>query len=402
LIEKLLSADVQAFITSHYNDDPNTLLLKYKSINGVPISFIIDQIRGRKKAEDKLPSWHKNKRIVYPPAKNIEQSSSETTASKKIDFLKQELGGDLSNKRLLDLTGGFGVDSFYFSKFFNEVFLVEPDAYLLEICQHNHSVLNVSNVSYFNITAEQFLSEHSTEQFDVIFIDPSRRSPQNQKVFSFNKSQPDVVALQELLWSRGQYLFIKASPLLDIQLGLNELKFVKTVYVTSFHNECKEVLFFCQNNFVSEPIIVCINIDNREWTFSFKMSDERNSGIEFGDPLEFVYEPNASILKGGAFRLPGSSFNLYKIHPNTHLFTSSQLIDDFPGRVFRIVISVKPDPKNLREIFADGKANILARNYPLGVDALRKKTRLKDGGEMFLIACTGMHQKFLLVARRIK
>jgi hypothetical protein len=172
--------------------------------------------------------------------------------------------------------------------------------------------------------------------------------------------------------------------------------------VTSIQNECKELLFFCEKGFQIEPTITATNVTDKVEIFSFKYSDERTAEITFSDPLRFVYEPNASLLKSGAFKILGTAFKLSKLHPNTHLFTSSTLIDQFPGRIFQIEAKVKLDPKRLLDYFEEGKANIFTRNYPLTVDEIRKRSRLKDGGDKFLIGCSGRTEKLLLAGKQVK
>jgi hypothetical protein len=273
---------------------------------------------------------------------------------------------------------------------------------LLAIAKHNHEVLGVCNIDYYNLSAESFLSRVAKSSYDVIFIDPSRRIGGDKKVFSMNQCEPNVVALQQNFLDQARHLLVKVSPLLDIQVGLNELLFVKSVVVASVDNECKELLFFCEQNFQGEPTIDAINVNNGDKPFSFTISDERDAEVTYSDPLQFIYEPNASLLKSGAFKLVGVAYNLPKLHPNTHLFTSDSLVEGFPGRIFQIEAKTKPEPKNLARYFEEGKANIFVRNYPLSVNDIRKKTRLKDGGEKFLIGCSGMRERFLLVATKIK
>lgn len=400
MISKLLSNDVQSFLTDHYLSDPQQLLLKYRTISGLPASIIVDQLTGRRKAEERLPTWHSNKNIIYPPAVNLEQSSSEKSALVKVDLLESHMG-DLRGKILLDLTGGFGVDSYFFSKAFKHVHVVEPNGELLQITRHNHRELDSHNISYYNMSAESFLKSSPLKSADVIFLDPSRRIIGDKKVYSLSESLPSVVALQPALLELSANLLIKTSPLLDIQVGLNELEFVKHVYITSVNNDCKEVLFFSERNFKSEPTITAININDMDENFSFRLSEERTAENQYSDPLDFIYEPNASLLKSGAFKILGAAFNLHKLHPNTHLYTSQTFNNHFPGRVFQIETIARPNEK-LTELFEGGKVNIFTRNYPLTVDAIRKKYRLKDGGEKYLIACTGIKKKFLLIAKRVR
>ncbi|HOX81437.1 MAG TPA: RsmD family RNA methyltransferase [Chryseolinea sp.] len=399
-LRDLLSSDVKSFIHQHENDDVKPLVLKHKFIHGIPSSVIADQINGRRKAKEKLPMFYHTKGIVYPPGVNVEQSSSEQTAGYKATIFAQH-SAELKNKTLVDLTGGLGIDSFFLSRTFKNVQYIEPNESLLEISKHNHHQLGADNIQYHHTTAENFLSRgHS---FDLAYIDPSRRAAGNQKVYSLNDCEPNIVQLQDVIFEKADCLMIKASPLFDIQQGLKELKFVQQVFVVSVNNECKELLFSSRKNFSDEPEILAINIssNNRIDSFSFQFSRERQTEIPFSDPLTYLYEPNASILKSGAFKTLGVQFNISKIHPSTHLYTSDQYLENFSGRKFKIEAFVKPDAKTLKAFFPEGKANITTRNYPLSVDELKKKTGLKDGGDKFLIGFSGMKTKYLVSANRL-
>jgi len=403
LIDLIRSPKIQSFIEAHHQDDPNELLLKFKNIFDAPVSVIVDQIVGRRKAKEKLPTWYNHNQIIYPPSLNIEQSSSEKAALYKIIILKQSLGTDINTKTLLDLTGGFGVDSYFFSQVFKEIHFVEPNEVLLEVARHNHKQLGATNISYYNSTAAEFLdSLTNKKRFDLIYIDPSRRSKNNMKVFSWHQCEPDVVTLQDKIGHIGDNLFVKSSPLLDIDIALKELQYVKKVSVISIHNECKELLFYCENNFNSEPVVEAINLTDGVESFLFKISEERKAEVTYSDPLKFIYEPNASILKSGAFRTIAAVFNVHKIHANTHLYTSDRFIENFPGRIFQTESFVKSDPKIIRNFFPAGKGNVVTRNYPLTVEGLRKKINLKEGGDKFLIGCSGVKKKFLIVATKIR
>ena len=401
MIDQLLSKEIQSFIEEHQGDDPNDLRLKYKTIFDIPAALVIDQISGRKKAREKLPTWYNHRRIIYPPSLNLEQSSSERTALQKTKLLKEVMGVAVGQSRVLDLTGGLGVDGFFFSQICKELHYVEPNHNLLKIAEHNHHELGITNIHYHHSTAEEFLNLLSnTMNFDAIYIDPSRRS-MGQKVFSLSQCEPDVIKLQYKIWQFTDNVIIKTSPLLDIKLGLKELQHVKKVNVISVDNECKEVLFYCEKNFASEPTVDAINLADKDSSFPFSFSEEEKSQVSYCDPLLYLYEPNASLLKSGAFKTTAARFHIHKLHPNTHLYTSDQVIANFPGKVFQIESSVKSDDKELMNFFEGSKANILTRNYPLSVDALRKKTRLKEGGKKFLIGCSGVKKKFLLVATRL-
>jgi hypothetical protein len=399
IVPTLLSFEVQSFIRQHEQDDPHQLVLRHPGIEGVPISVIAEQIIGRRKAREKIPAIYATDKIVYPPGVNLEQCSSEATALFKSNVLFTESCGKSS---LADLTGGFGVDSYFFSKVFHQVYYVEPDTSLLEIVTHNFEQLKANGVICHHTTAEAFLST-SDQIFDCVYIDPSRRDIQNRKVSSFAECNPNVIHLLPEIFRKSNLLLVKASPLLDIQQGVKELSCVKMIFVLSVENECKELLFLCEKNFEGEPIIGAINLskNNTIDSFYFKYTEERLAKASFSDPLGYLFEPNASILKAGAFKLVSERFNVAKLHPNTHLFTADTLVENFPGKVFKIVSQVKPDPKMLQAFFPDAKANLTTRNYPLSVKELKAKTKLMDGGNKFLIGFSGIQKRFLVVAERI-
>jgi hypothetical protein len=397
-VTDILSADVQQFIREHENDDERKLLLKHSSLFGLPATMVIQQIVGRRKAKEKLPTFYHTPGIIYPPGINLEQSSSEQTAKFKIQAIESLFS---ERNRMIDLTGGFGVDSFFFSRIFSSVDYVEPNAPLLDIVRQNHHRLGAENIRHHATSAEAFLHELN-DRVDLMYIDPSRRT-ENRKVSSLVDSVPDVVALQPGIFAKTDHLLLKASPLLDLSAARKSLSNVKRIFVVSVNNECRELLFFCEHRFVGEPLISAVNIaDHAAETFEFTSSKESSIDLPFADPKVYLYEPNASILKAGGFKSVAIDYQLDKIQVNTHLYTSSGLREDFPGRIFRIEAFVKPSPKELRNFFPEEKTNITTRNYPLTVAELRKKTGLKEGGEKFLIGFSGQREKFLVAASRVK
>lgn len=397
MIDLLIRKEVQDFIFAHEQEDEKKLVLKHRMILEVPSSILADQIVGRRKAKTKLPLYYSTPNIIYPPGLNLEQSSSEKTAELKATSLKSVLE---PNKTIADLTGGFGVDAFFMSRVCKEVIYIEPNDSLLQFAKHNHATLGATNIQYYKTTAEKFLSSLSGK-VDCIFIDPSRRKA-SQKVFKLSNCEPDVSGLLSEIFQRSNCILVKTSPLMDIQQGIKELKNVEKVWVVSVDNECKELLFFCRKGFVGEPRLVAVNLQVGHEDLEFSLAQEKNILSKFSEPLTYLYEPNASILKAGAFKFIGEHFSLFKFHPSTHLYTSTELIQNFPGRIFKIIRAVKPDPKNLLEVFTDGKANVITRNYPLAPEELKKKTKLKDGGEGYLLGFTGASEKYLVVAERIK
>lgn len=390
-IKRLAEPELQDFIFEHEKDDEDNLVLKNKEILGVPSAWVASQIKARKKSAYKIPLFHKTKGIVYPPSLNLEQSSSEATARFKAHIVSKWI---TSNKKVCDLTGGFGVDSFFLASLFPYADYCEPQKDLLEIAKQNHRLLGAINVHYHNKDAVEFLS-HSGKHYDLIYLDPSRRSNTQKKVFRFSDCVPDVIDLKSELYNHADRLMIKASPLLDIQQGIKDLQCVSRVLVVSVDNECKELLFLCDEGFDGEVVVECYNIENNfdprkiSSGFEFRFSEERAAVVHFSDPKKYIYEPNSSILKGGAFKLVSTAFDLEKIQINTHLYTSDELINNFPGRIFRITDAQSQ------------KANVIVRNYPMSVEEIKKKKGVSDGGDLYLLCFSGVKKKFTLMAERL-
>ncbi|MFM9837108.1 MAG: THUMP-like domain-containing protein [Cyclobacteriaceae bacterium] len=397
---QIIQPNVQEYILENENADEKKLLLSKKEILGIPSTIIANQISGRRKAKLKLPTWQQTKGIVYHSNLAIEQSSSEATAKFKTQIINDLVKG---RKSMADLTGGFGVDSLSFSKIFDRVNYVEPNKELVEIVTHNHHQLQAANIQHHNQTAEGFFKK-TTSQFDLIFLDPSRRDESNRKVFRLAECLPNISELQPKIFERADHILLKASPLLDIQQGLREITHVRKVFIISVENECKELLFFADQKFSGEPIVEAVNLDQEgkvEETFTFFASNEKKSESQFNKPLSYLYEPNASILKAGAFKLISSRFNIFKLHTNTHLYTSQELIQNFPGRTFKIE-RIDPTDKELKMLLLGGKANVATRNYPLSAEELKKKLRLKDGGEKFVIGFSGVAKKYIALASIVR
>ncbi|MBX2961277.1 MAG: hypothetical protein KF687_02120 [Cyclobacteriaceae bacterium] len=398
LIHSLASTAVQHYLVAHEHDDGRKLVLQRASLFNIPTPILADQLSGRKKAKEKLPSYYSANGIVYPPSINLEQCSSEATGRLKADIAK----GFLANRvRCADLTGGLGVDSYCFSKVFNEVHHVEPDQNLHIIARHNHKIVEAKNIYHHCLTAENFLQQ-SNNAYDLIYLDPSRRDKGNKKVFRLSDCEPDVIQIIDCLFKASGNVLIKASPLIDISLGLQELGYVCAVYVLSVKNECKEILFLCQQGFTGEPVIHAVNLqgDQKE-IFSFAISEEKEAASNLSEPLTYLYEPNASILKGGAFKLIAARYALAKLHVNTHLYTAAEYNAEFPGRVFKVGHIIKADPAIVGKYFPNKKANIITRNFPLSAVDLGKKLRLKDGGDQYLVAFSGEKRKYVVVADRV-
>jgi hypothetical protein len=376
----------QEFIQEHRDKKPAEvalLLSKNKSLNK---DYILNQINGLQKAKKKLPEFYKNTGIIYPTSLSIEQCSSDETA-----IFKSEL---LSGSSLVDLTGGFGVDTYYFSKCFDQITHVEPNNELHEIAKQNWSALEVNNITSINTTAEEFLENHS-ENYDIAYIDPSRRS-QDKRVYRLEECTPNIIEITPAIFKIATKILVKTAPLLDIKQSIKDLNHVTTVFVVSVNNECKEVLYLLEKDIKKDPQIHCINIDKNSKSFIFDYELESGVKASYSEPLKYLYEPNASILKAGAFNYLTAHYELKKLAPNTHLYTSSKLVADFPGRVFKIETIQAYQPKAFKKLGIK-KANVSCRNFKDSVEQVKKKMNLKDGGDYYIFACSKADNSSIII-----
>ena len=395
MVDLLSSAKVQAFILTHENDDAFTLALSKKKHLDIPIKAVVQQIKARKKAKYKLPEWYETAGIIFPPSLSMEQCSSELTAQYKAEIVDGET--------LIDLTGGTGVDSYYFSKAFKNIVYVEKEANLCEVATHNFEKLRATNIKVTNTDAISFLVTDKSKA-DCIYLDPARRGDDNSKIFKLEHSQPNILELKPNIFEVTDKILLKTAPMLDIQQALTQLENVMKVYVVAVKNDCKEVLYLLEKDFSGEAKIVTVNLKGTEKkeAFRFYKKDELEVAINFSMPKKYIYEPNAAVLKAGAFRSVASKYQLDKLHPNSHLYTSDELLKTFPGRVFTCEHVSKYDKKSLRKRLPDKKANITVRNFPNTVQEIRKKTGIKPGGDVYLFATTGMDEKpLVLVCRKV-
>jgi hypothetical protein len=392
LISKLSGQKVQAFIVSHERDDVRDFLLKNGAVDGVPAAWIAWQIQGRQKSKDKLPSWYQTPGIIYPPTVNLEQCSSEATARYKQSLLRRH--------HAVDLTGGFGVDSYYISRAFTQIDYVEPDETLFLLARNNHQLLSASTIRHHHSDAETFLKS-TEETYDLAYIDPSRRHGA-RKVSRLADCSPDVTALKNVLLRRARTVLIKCSPLLDLRQAYRELGNVSQFIVLAVENEVRELLILMTNDHVGEPTIHAVNLDREgePAAFAFTWEYEKKAFATYGPVRQLLYEPNAAILKAGAFKLVSQRFGLDKLAPQSHWYTSDEKKDEFPGRIFRVIEQVSLN-KKLRDHFPDRAVNIISRNHPLSVDEIRKKTDLAEGGNEYLI-CTTSNKPIVLRALRVR
>jgi len=388
LIKRILSDKIQKLILEHQNDDPRSLRLKWSKSSELPFQEIVNQIESRKKAQAKVPTLIR-KGIIYPPPLSLEQCSSEYLAQFKSDLF---LG-----KKCVDLTGGFGVDTYYFSKVFSETIYVESDPWLCEIAENNFKLWK-TDVPITNSTAEKFIAE-SSEHFDLIYLDPARRT-EGKKVFHFQDTQPNVLPLIGLMLQKATQIVIKASPLIDLQKAIKELKFVQKVWIVALKNEVKEVLFLVEDQLNADPHIVAVNLYEKT-PFQFKRKEEDNAEPTFGVPEvgNYVYDPNRALIKSGAFNLVGRRFNLTKLGTNTHLYFSSEKVA-FPGRVFKIESIISG---NRKKSLVGRNLDIISKNYPLEAGEIQQKYKIKPGdGKKFLIAAGRKGASLLMHCIKIK
>ncbi len=365
----------QAFVQAHLNEDATRLLLKLPPAQ----RWLAQQVMARQKIKTKLPTWYNNPAVLFPVSLSLEQSSSEITAQHKASLI--------SGKLLIDATGGMGVDAYYFAKQFEKVIYIEQKPELVQLARYNFNQLGATNIDCVCGEAMSLLKDF-TKQIDWLYLDPARRSTTNQRVHQLADCEPDIVNNLELLFSKTNNIFTKTAPLLDIKQAIEDLQSVQNIHVVAIENECKEVLFELTKIPDGRIKLQTKNFKQITQSFNFDLKTEQEAVARFGTPLTFLYEPNAAILKAGAFKSIGNQFELLKIAAHSHLYTSTELHNDFPGRIFKIIDTVKANSQDIEPYLNDRKANLTVRNFPIGAEELRKKLKLKDGGNVYLFATT--------------
>ncbi|MBT2619247.1 RsmD family RNA methyltransferase [Chryseobacterium sp. ISL-6] len=376
---KILDQKVQEFINANTNSDLHSLLLKKSPFPEVTIQEIVQQIKGKQVALKKFPFLLHNE-IVFPPQLNLEQASSEKTALYKSE--------SLHGNKFIDLTSGFGIDAYYLSQNFKDVTLIEQNTELLKIVEHNWTVLG-KKAKFINTNLEDFLSENK-DFFDVIYLDPARRDSNKNKVFLLEDLSPDILEIQDHLLSISNEVIIKLSPLIDLKYLISVVKHISRIDIIAVRNDVKEVVISLSNKNSGNIICHCVNLEVNESPFTFQFGEEENAHSEYTEPERFIYLPNNSILKCGIFNLISEKFNLEKLHPNTHIYTSDKMISNFPGRVLEMEVI---DSKKIKK---KEQFNIISKNYPLKPDEIKKKYGLKDGGEQYLIFTQSKKGKIIL------
>ena len=383
LNERILQQDIEEHINNHLKSDIHKLILKGVPFEGVTVQEVANQVICKQKSEKKLPSWFGTKNIYYPPKVSIEQTSSETAAKYKASLV--------SGKRLIDLTGGFGVDSFYFSSAFNTIIHCEINTNLSKIAAYNFKQLNKENITCLDENGIEYLKK-SSENFDVIYVDPSRRNNSKEKVFLLKDCEPNIPKYIDLLLNKTTTILIKNSPILDITSAIKELKFVKEIHIVAIRNDVKELLYLLEKEYNGEIKINTINFSKKN-TQKFNFLFNKKTISSYQEPLDYLYEPNAAILKSGGFHEITAQLDVYKIHQHSHLYTSKKNIK-FPGRGFKILAVLPYDKKKIVKLLPNKKANITTRNFHKSVAQIRKELKIKDGGDDYLFFTRNLHNTF--------
>lgn len=379
MISKFKNNDIIEFIQENINSDPSEIVLKGAKNLELPIREIALQIESRQKGMKKIPEWVNNKRLVFPAKKYLEQASSQKTAEFKATLYR--------GNSLVDLTGGTGIDAYYMSKNFTKILYVESEKYLCELARYNFDELETT-IEVYQSKAEKFI-ENNSEYFDMIYLDPSRRNKSKQRVIQIEDYSPNVIQMLPKLILQGEIIVLKASPMVDIKRTIKQLKYVSKVICLAVGNEMKEVLFEMRKVITEETTIEAVDLGyNTNHSISATYSNEMNCNSCIKQPQKYLYDANSAIRKAGFFNLIGIKYNLCKLENHTHLYTSNESIKGFPGRIFKVIEVIKPNKKIIKKIASNGIINVVAKNYPINANEIKKKYNLKDGSNEFLIFCT--------------
>ena len=382
-----LNEITKQFIRENLNADVPTLALKKVPV-GTDVSLALRQIEARQLLRKKVPSWSENEDLLFPVHLSIEQCSSEASAKYKASLLQ--------GHSFADLTGGLGIDTYFISQHFQQSDYVERQTELCDLARHNFDVLK-ANVNVWNETAEDYLNH--CEPKDCIFIDPARRDVYGRKTVSISDCTPNVIDLQEKLLQKAERVMVKLSPMLDISKALEELHHVKEVHEVAVANECKELDFIMERDYQGETQFVCVNLLTSQPELRFTQEAEQNCPNRIADGvLNYLYEPNPAVMKAGCFKLLTERFNVFKLHKNSNLYTSEQLVLDFPGRIFEVEGWAPYNKKVKQTLLSEvDQASIAVRNFPLSVAELRKSLKIGDGDATYLFATTLKGEQKVLI-----
>ncbi len=392
-----LTPSITAFVKKHANEDVRKLAFCKSDLTGDELKEALRQIEGRQKAKHKLPAWASNEDIVFPVQLSMEQCSSELTA----DYKKKIAGKGLL---MADLTGGFGVDFAHIAQNFSEAQYVERNQELCQIARENFKVLGLTQAEIHNCDAEQFLTS-TNKHFDLIFIDPARRDENGRKTVAPSDCLPDLTQMQGILSEKASKVMVKYSPMLDINTALKELKNITTIYTISVNNECKELLLIQDftTGKTEDVKVVCVDLkQGKTDEFTFLLENEKQISTPLATSIgSYIYEPNSSIMKAGAYKSIAKAWNISPLHANSHIYTSDELVKEVQGRAFEVLGTCKINKDDFNRTFNGIKqANISVRNCPLKPEDIRKKLKLKEGGDFYLFATTLSNNDMVLIGGR--
>lgn len=379
-----LTPEVKQFIQEHFSEDTDKLLLTAKRFTGIDVPFAVDQILARRRIKDKLPSWYNNEDLIFPSRLSAEQCSSEVTA-----HYKQRL---ILGPHVCDLTGGLGIDTWYLSQKVAETYYVERYSEYCEAARTNFHTLGADSIRVISGDASEAVQQLSVDTF---YVDPARRGGSNKRVFALSDCEPDILQLKPLLLERSRRVIVKISPMADIEETLRLLPETREVHILAVRNECKELLFVLENPLsatIIPPHIYAVHIisQEEERVFHFDFQEEKDTALILASqPATYLYEPNAALLKSGAFKLIAQRFDLAKLHRHSHLYTSDTYRPDFPGRIFLTGEVFDFSGKVLKQLSKQiPKAHLTIRNFPLTVAELRQRSGIEEGGNIYLFATT--------------
>jgi hypothetical protein len=402
MLEKLHQANLIA-LQIQETEIQKYVLKNPQKLDAELLRLVADQWLARQKAKHKLPSWFTNQHIIFPPPLSVEQASSEITANYKAAVFTRNFGND----KCADLTGGMGLDSWALAKVTDSVIYIEQNAALAIVSKYNFDVLEQFNIEVLNENSVLFIKSimgdvpHKT--ITNFYIDPHRRDNAKNKVFKIEDCEPNLLKIKHLLPN----FMVKFSPMLDIKLAIEQIQNISEVHIVAFENEVKELIFVSKRKNIStfeETNIYCINFtsNNEKQVFEFNYKNEEKSIVKYSQPNTYIYEPNAAILKAGAFKSISAQYDLAKLAPNSHLYTSDKLFKNFVGRSFICESVCKFDKKEILSKLPNPKANISTRNFPIKPEEIKKKLGLQDGGEYYLFATENNEkQKIVLICRKV-
>jgi hypothetical protein len=389
----VLNPDVQNYIKAHEKHDVSGLILKGSPFENIDIQYIAQQIIGRQVAKHKFVKLYKTDGILYPPKLNLEQASSQITATYKSSLIEK-------NSTLIDLTGGFGIDAIAFVSVANEVSYCEINHETFLYTTHNFNTLDL-DIKTFQTDGLKYLS-NSKDKFDWIYLDPARRDNYSNKVFRLEDCTPNILDHLDLFKSKCRRMMVKISPLFDINLSVKQLPEIYEIHIVAFKNEVKELLLLLDfENKCPERKIISTNLGTDDDIFKNDYKD-LNLSQNLSLPLNYLFEPNAAIMKSGFFGSLCNNYNVNALAKNSHLFTSKDFIR-FPGRSFKIKHVISPKTKEINKYIPTKKANISTRNYPLKPNQIKKKYKLKDGGSTFVFFTENLkNEKIAIICEKIK